>query len=82
MKSCRCGFIRCSTRDEPWGSHHVDARALKWDISEALTDGESEGFVCGGAGFDEGCELAEDDEEWEEVVVLWYRLAAEGMRDA
>jgi len=35
--------MRCRTREEPWGSHHVEARALKWDISEAFTEGEEEG---------------------------------------
>lgn len=34
-------------REEPCGSHQVDARASKWDISEALTEGE-EWFGGGG----------------------------------
>jgi hypothetical protein len=40
--------MRCSTREEPCGSHHVEAKALKCDISEALTEGESDGFGGGG----------------------------------
>lgn len=63
MKVWRCGFMRCSTREEPWGSHHVEARALKCDISEALTEGET--GCCGG-----GVEEAALD-----VFVLWHRLA-------
>jgi hypothetical protein len=38
MKSCRSGFIRCRSREEPWGSHHVDARALKCETSSGLTE--------------------------------------------
>ena len=38
MKSCRRGFIRCKRREEPCGSHHVEAKALKWDTSAGLTD--------------------------------------------
>ncbi len=38
MKSWRRGFIRCRRRDGPWGSHHVEARASKWDTSEAFTE--------------------------------------------
>ena len=38
MKSCRRGFMRWRALEEPWGSHHVEARALKWEISSALTD--------------------------------------------
>lgn len=38
MKSWRSGFMRWRRREEPWGSHHVDARALKWDISVGLTE--------------------------------------------
>lgn len=30
--------MRCRIREEPWGSHHVDARALKWEISVGLTE--------------------------------------------
>ena len=30
--------MRWRRRDEPWGSHHVDARALKWEISVGLTE--------------------------------------------
>lgn len=40
MKSCRRGFIRCRAREEPWGSHQVAARALKWEISSGLTEEE------------------------------------------
>jgi hypothetical protein len=61
--------MRCRTREEPWGSHHVEARALKCDISEAFTEGES---VCGGGG-------GGVEEEALDVFVLWYRLAMEGM---
>lgn len=38
MKSCRRGFMRWRAREEPWGAHQVEARALKWEISSALTD--------------------------------------------
>lgn len=67
MNVCRCGFIRWRTREEPCGSHHVEARALKCDISEALTEGDSE--WCGG-----GVEEA----VWV-VVVLWYRQTRDGV---
>lgn len=30
--------MRWRRREEPCGSHHVDARALKWEISLGLTD--------------------------------------------
>ena len=30
--------MRWRIRDEPWGSHHVEARALKCEISSALTE--------------------------------------------
>jgi hypothetical protein len=42
MKSWRSGFIRCRSREEPWGSHHVDARALKCETSSGLTEDEDE----------------------------------------
>lgn len=32
--------MRCRAREEPWGSHQVAARALKWEISSALTEEE------------------------------------------
>ena len=32
--------MRWRRRDEPWGSHHVEARASKWDISDGLTEVE------------------------------------------
>lgn len=38
MKSWRNGFIRCKSRDGPWASHQLDARALKCDTSVGLTD--------------------------------------------
>jgi hypothetical protein len=38
MKSCRKGFIRCRSREEPWGSHHVEASALKCETSSGLTE--------------------------------------------
>lgn len=38
MKSWRSGFIRWRSREEPWGSHHEEARALKWETSVALTE--------------------------------------------
>ena len=37
MKSWRSGFMRCKRREEPCGSHHVEARALKWETSVGLT---------------------------------------------
>jgi hypothetical protein len=38
IKSWRRGFMRCKRREEPWGSHHVEARALKCDTSVGLTE--------------------------------------------
>lgn len=38
MKSWRRGFIRWRRREEPCGSHHVEARALKWNTSAGLTE--------------------------------------------
>lgn len=63
MKSWRRGFIRWRTREEPCGSHHVEARASKWDISEALTEVEGLG---GGGGESV-------------LMLLFRRLALEGM---
>ena len=34
--------MRWRSREEPCGSHHVDARALKCDTSVGLTDDERE----------------------------------------
>lgn len=45
MKSWRSGFMRWRSREEPWGSHHEEARALKWDTSVGSTV-EAEGS-CG-----------------------------------
>ena len=42
IKSCRRGFMRCSRRDEPWGSHQSAARALKWETSSGLTEEDEE----------------------------------------
>lgn len=47
MKVWRRGFIRCSMRDGPWGSHHDEARAEKCDISVSET--EDVGVAGGGA---------------------------------
>lgn len=63
MKVWRCGFMRWRTREEPWGSHHVEARALKCDISEALTEGELSWVRC------------VEPELVLDVVELWYLLA-------
>lgn len=30
--------MRCSRREEPWGSHHSAARAVKWETSLGLTE--------------------------------------------
>lgn len=38
MKSWRTGFMRCRTREGPWGSHHDVAREEKWDSSLAETE--------------------------------------------
>jgi len=40
MKSWRRGFIRWRIREGPWGSHQVEARALKCETSEGLTEEE------------------------------------------
>jgi hypothetical protein len=42
MKSCRSGFIKCSTRDGPMGSHQLLARPEKCESSSADTDEEEE----------------------------------------
>lgn len=34
--------MRCRRREEPCGSHHVEARALKWEISLGETEDEDE----------------------------------------
>jgi hypothetical protein len=46
MKSCRKGFMRCRRREEPCGSHHVEARALKWEISVGETEELEEDEAC------------------------------------
>lgn len=38
MKSWRSGFMRCRRREEPWGSHHEEARAEKWESSLGETE--------------------------------------------
>lgn len=38
MNWCRNGFMRCNNREEPCGSHHDEARVLKWETSVALTE--------------------------------------------
>ena len=38
MKSWRSGFMRCRRREEPWGSHHDEARAEKWESSLGETE--------------------------------------------
>ena len=38
MKSWRSGFMRWSRREEPWGSHHEEASAEKWDNSIGETE--------------------------------------------
>lgn len=30
--------MRWRRREEPWGSHHVEARALKWETSVGFTE--------------------------------------------
>jgi hypothetical protein len=38
MKGCRCWFMRWRRRLEPWGSHHSEAKVLKWETSVSLTE--------------------------------------------
>lgn len=38
MKVWRSGFMRCRRRDGPWGSHQLEASALKWDTSVGSTE--------------------------------------------
>ena len=38
IKERRIGFIRCRRREEPWGSHHVEARFAKCEISVWSTE--------------------------------------------
>lgn len=49
--------MRWRSRDGPWGSHHVEARALKWAISSVLTDEKDE---AGGVGKEEAVEVHRD----------------------
>ena len=37
-KSWRSGFMRCRRREEPWVSHHEEARAEKWESSLGETE--------------------------------------------
>lgn len=37
MKSWRSGFMRCSRRELPCGSHQEEASALKWETSVGST---------------------------------------------
>lgn len=45
MKVWRRGFMRCRSRDEPCGSHQLEARALKCETSVGSTV-EGEGGLC------------------------------------
>lgn len=45
MKVWRSGFMRWRRRDGPWGSHQVDARALKCETSVGSTDDFGGGWV-------------------------------------
>ena len=38
MKSWRTGFMRCRTREGPWGSHQELAREEKWLSSSGETE--------------------------------------------
>lgn len=38
IKERRIGFIRCRRREEPWGSHHAEARFAKCEISVWSTE--------------------------------------------
>ena len=38
MKSCLRGFMRWRSREGPWGSHQLEAKALKWETSVEETD--------------------------------------------
>lgn len=49
-------------REEPWGSHQVEARAEKWEISEGLTEEEDEGL---GSDCGCGCGCWGCDDDWE-----------------
>jgi len=46
MKSCRRGFMRCRSREGPWGSHHDEASALKWETSVGSTVEWDVGLCC------------------------------------
>lgn len=46
MKVCRRGFMRCRRREGPRASHHVEARAEKWEISSGLIEVEVEDWRC------------------------------------
>jgi hypothetical protein len=48
MKVWRSGFMRCSRREGPCGSHHDDARALKCDTSVGSTVELGVGLWCFG----------------------------------
>lgn len=38
MNLRRIGFMRCRRREEPYGSHQVEARPSKWEISVGSTE--------------------------------------------
>lgn len=46
MKSCRRGFMRCRSREGPWGSHQDEASALKWETSVGSTVEWDVGLCC------------------------------------
>lgn len=64
MKVWRSGFMRCKSREGPWGSHQLLARALKWVTSA----GSTEEF--GGGEELEGCDCEDAVEERRKV---WER---------
>jgi hypothetical protein len=64
MKGWRCWFMRCRRRLEPCGSHHSEARVLKWETSVWLTELPAWLVVLGG---------------WESVVCLRIEHGVRGM---
>lgn len=66
--------MRCSRRDEPWGSHQSAARALKWETSSGLTD-EDEDEECHRGRAAEGVTRRGVDER-----VAWLRVRRQAGR--
>lgn len=70
MKSWRSGFMRCRSREEPCGSHHEDASALKCETSVGSTVELGEGGLWRRAGVVVKARVAGDGRSEGEAVAL------------